>query len=992
MNGDRGDVAQRFAQDLRALRQRAGGPSYSDLERHSKHRLKRATMSDVLNGHRVNLPDWRFVSAFVAACHAAAAETGGVNLVALGTVDDWKRHWDVACSGTIGVRYPGQEQPWENGADPASSSRPEAVPGAPSDSAAAAGGGKPAVWGRIPPRLPDFVGRPVVLTEIRRLLATATSRSLVTIQGMPGSGKTQLAVEYAYQYASEYDLVWWVPGDSLAAAHRALARLADRLGLAPGPAGSGESGYDLLFDALRRREPHKRWLLVLDNAIEPEPLAAILPPVGGHVLVTSRSSGWGATGGMLELDVFDRAESVEFLRRRRCKISEAAAQVLADAVGDLPLLLAHWAESRLTVDEYIARLERDPLGLLDDQPSDYQGTIIGEWRAIHAGLGGNGHEALDLLACLCWFGDKPVPREAVERRGYLEGISTPLFYVLHDSLRRTVAMRALGRAGVVRVRGDGNPLEVHRVTRRIMRALMNLETGEGAERSRHDVHLLLAGADPLDPEAPANWRDYRGLHGHATQSRAAGCDDEPVRRLIVNLTRYLTATGDPWAALRLADDALAQWEAAAVEDGPPRESRARLALQQAKAVALLACGQPHEALRLQRETLDAMRAASGPWEREVAFLGRLSGAYERMTGDFRAAQAADQEAEREQAAQFVDYHPHLYPALNNVIANLLLGGRHEEAVRAARSAYHDCQMVYNDDRHPTVLFQRNVLGRCLWLGGQYDEAVAVLTAVRAGYHQAALAGTIEENHPWRLEHEVDLAVARRDQGQTPAELAVLAADLYHVRRRCWWVLGADHGLTLAATVALASVLRGTGEGRAAADAVSEAADELTGAAQRYASVLADHPYTHACRGQTAAVRYLAGLAGETGAGAVQVLGELVVRLTEQVGAEHPLALAVACARVVVAADAAESDWQALGPALQLAEQVLAGYQAWLGPAHPYALACEANVATIRHRMHQVADPAELLDRLTATVGPDHPYVRLLRGRALIIIDFTPLPL
>ena len=68
MERDQASVAQRFMDDLKQLRQLAGRPSYSTLERLSGHRLKRATMSDVLNGNRVNLPDWRFVHEFVTAC------------------------------------------------------------------------------------------------------------------------------------------------------------------------------------------------------------------------------------------------------------------------------------------------------------------------------------------------------------------------------------------------------------------------------------------------------------------------------------------------------------------------------------------------------------------------------------------------------------------------------------------------------------------------------------------------------------------------------------------------------------------------------------------------------------------------------------------------------------------------------------------------------------------------------------------------------------
>ncbi len=99
-------VAQRFVDDLNQLRQRAGQPSYSTLERLSGHRLKRATMSDVLNGNRVKLPDWRFIHEFVTACRAAAAENR-LEEDQLGTVADWKRHWDGAVSGVIDVRFPG---------------------------------------------------------------------------------------------------------------------------------------------------------------------------------------------------------------------------------------------------------------------------------------------------------------------------------------------------------------------------------------------------------------------------------------------------------------------------------------------------------------------------------------------------------------------------------------------------------------------------------------------------------------------------------------------------------------------------------------------------------------------------------------------------------------------------------------------------------------------------------------------------------------------
>ena len=207
-------VPRRFALHLRELRQRAGRPSYSTLERLSGHELKRATVSDVLNANRVNVPDWRFVALLVEACRAAAGENG-LDTAELGTIADWKRHWDSASDGVISARFPGQGRPSAMGL--------ELAEGPSKLAASAAGAGhdltdevttgsgrtRPSVWGPVPPRLPDFVGRQAWLTGVHSALAESR-RTVVTVQGMLGIGKTQLAVEYAHRYAREYDLVWWI--------------------------------------------------------------------------------------------------------------------------------------------------------------------------------------------------------------------------------------------------------------------------------------------------------------------------------------------------------------------------------------------------------------------------------------------------------------------------------------------------------------------------------------------------------------------------------------------------------------------------------------------------------------------------------------------------------------------------------------------------------------------------------------------------------------
>ena len=85
------------------------------------------------------------------------------------------------------------------------------------------------------------------------------------MHGLGGVGKTQLALEFAHRYGSDYDVTWWVPAEQPTSATAALATLAGRLGVEQ-VADQAEMVAGL-FDRLRRRD---RWLLVYDNAERPE--------------------------------------------------------------------------------------------------------------------------------------------------------------------------------------------------------------------------------------------------------------------------------------------------------------------------------------------------------------------------------------------------------------------------------------------------------------------------------------------------------------------------------------------------------------------------------------------------------------------------------------------------------------------------------------------------------------------------------------------------
>ena len=147
----------------------------------------------------------------------------------------------------------------------------------------------PAIWHVPYLRNPHFTGRDELLDELHAKL-TDGRVALTALRGMGGVGKTQLALEYAYRHAGDFDLVWWLRAEEPATLLEDYARLAGPLGLAQ----AGESELAGVAAAVcRDLAARSRWLLVFDNASAPNEIEPLLPKgSGGRVLITSRNPSW----------------------------------------------------------------------------------------------------------------------------------------------------------------------------------------------------------------------------------------------------------------------------------------------------------------------------------------------------------------------------------------------------------------------------------------------------------------------------------------------------------------------------------------------------------------------------------------------------------------------------------------------------------------------------------------------------------------------------
>ncbi|KAI0444647.1 hypothetical protein F4803DRAFT_510742, partial [Xylaria telfairii] len=130
---------------------------------------------------------------------------------------------------------------------------------------------------------------------------SATSR-FVTILGLGGYGKTALAAAYASSRRSRFDAVFWINAGNIekiqegySNAARQLHLVAQDEGFDPVSAREDAKGWlakpiKVLSQSQDIIAPNEaQWLLILDNADEPDILEGFLPPLGvGSILITSR--------------------------------------------------------------------------------------------------------------------------------------------------------------------------------------------------------------------------------------------------------------------------------------------------------------------------------------------------------------------------------------------------------------------------------------------------------------------------------------------------------------------------------------------------------------------------------------------------------------------------------------------------------------------------------------------------------------------------------
>ena len=195
--------------------------------------------------------------------------------------------------------------------------------------------------------VPGFTGRTDLLDAIGRALwqkggaAALTNAQSAAVHGLGGVGKSVQAQEYAWRNRARYRGVWWLRAETEQTLLDDLIALGSRLipGLAEIP--ERDRAAQLALDTIEQTGAETPWLLVYDNAEKPGALGTLTPRSGAHRLITSRWPDWQDHAEAFEVDIFPPEIAVDFLMKKAAHPDRDAAARLAEALGRLPLALAH---------------------------------------------------------------------------------------------------------------------------------------------------------------------------------------------------------------------------------------------------------------------------------------------------------------------------------------------------------------------------------------------------------------------------------------------------------------------------------------------------------------------------------------------------------------------------------------------------------------------------------------------------------------------------
>jgi tetratricopeptide (TPR) repeat protein len=646
--------------------------------------------------------------------------------------------------------------------------------------------GLPKIWNVRRPN-PEFTGREAEIVELRDGLLTARQPVVYALHGMGGVGKTQIALEYAHRFSSQYDIIWWFDAEHVDQLPVHYTELAKRLGVAKPEAGSESNAHALL----QHLQTRGRWLLILDNAEQPDRVEPWLPEGPGHVLITTRTPDWRGIAHQVDLGVFERSDSLGYLFARIPAIGSEQADRLAQDLGDLPLALAQAAgvlRTGMSVVRYRELLATNTARLLQESDlRNYPTPLAATVNIAVARLRAEGHQNAEALLRLgAFLGPDPIPTAWLETaRAHISTVPGDP----DDLMWPHNALRPLSRYGVART--DLDTFQIHRLTQAVLRA----QTGSSQTVSiLQDVIAVLTTVEPGDADSPNDWPVWASLTAHVTVAHvtAAAAEHAGLRRTLTRVLLFLLRSGQTHAAHTLSARLYGEWIGTL---GP--DHRDVLTCAQYLGQSYLELGEYKQALAVIEDTLARRRATLGADHPDTLRSAHDAGAVNFALGHNGLALNIAQEVFEKRRRVLGEDHYDTLLSADSVAIALMTADRLTEAYSVAEAAFGRSHRSFGEN-HQHYLKVSHTLGAILDSLGEKSRARHLLQSTMTKCREA-----LGENHIETLRVSQSYATLLRADGDCDNARSILEYALTQSRR----ALGEDHPNTLEFAFSLAITLR-----------------------------------------------------------------------------------------------------------------------------------------------------------------------------------------
>ncbi|KAL5324993.1 hypothetical protein ACEPPN_006115 [Leptodophora sp. 'Broadleaf-Isolate-01'] len=780
-----------------------------------------------------------------------------------------------------------------------------------------------------------FTGRSDLLSRMQRALqseriSVVQKQRRFVITGLGGQGKSEICLQVASLMKQQFWGVFWVDVDKPSTAERDFIAATKMLG----------HPLDSIPEALQvLATTHQSWLLILDNADDPEFDYQIYLPSGNHgaVLMTSRVAecrryspdAFQALEGLEEQDSKELLLKAAELDPRSWPTYDNQAKEVVYLLGSHTLALiqagAYVSQGHCQLDQYPKVYQRQRQRLLQYRPKqaqsryrDVYATFEASADVLEQSQNESASDALHLLEILSTLGSSVLPLRIFEEgwKGCKE---------ISQASDEARAIDEFSRDHVSKLPGFMVPQEAEWDPFRLTEASSLLVSLSLATRLDLDGGVVLS----MHPLTHAWAKDRLDTKGQGVAWIAAGS--------ILGFSRSNTRL---WQAeeRRLLPHVLSYLDAKA-------KKAVEIASKAVITPILLKCGWALEDMRqdtrlsqLMEEMFLELRQSHNDPSREFLPLYDLQARNLMNLGQVKEAVEMLEQVVEIEATTLPETHPDRLSSQYSLAIAYRANGQVGEAVEILEKVI-TIEATALPETHPSRLASQHALAITYEANGQVKEAVEILKQV-----VEIEANTLPETHPSRLSSQYALAIAYRANGQASEGVEILE-QVVEIEATA---LPETHPSRLASQHALAITYEANGQ-------VKEAVEILEQVVEIRKTTL---PETHPSRLASQHALAIAYEANGQVKEAVEILEQAVEIKATTLPETHPDRLASQHALAI----AYGANGQ-VKEALEMLELVVQIQKTTLPETHPSRLASQHELAIAYRANGQVKEAVEILEQV-----------------------------